>query len=757
MLCGPTMGRPEGSGMRRLLRAMTCFNCVRILVLCGCSLGVYAVPAATAADAPVSEAGGEDAVPIVSAPEIVVSASRTPQSIATIPGSVTVITEAQIQQQLTVTPTRALNDLLGKLVPGFSQADQSSATSFTQTLRGREIQVLVDGVPQNTSPQTGRDLFTIDPSAVERIEVVRGATAVYGNGATGGLVNIITKKGTEGKPIFTSDVTSNVSLSHPGGSVGGTVSQGVSGTQHGIDYVFNGSFNHTGSTFDAEGDRSMPGHGGGIGSLANSNTYNLFGKLGYTAGAQRLQLSVNYFHNLQNSSYILDGAGALVCPTPTTPGCFRSKQRYLPGLRLDDQQLGENTNVNLEYTHEDFFGSRLKTQLFHMNNATRYQPFDGRAFGGPLQQGSQDSRKWGGRLWITTPISLYGNPELLWGADAIWENGGRRSRLFDGPTLDGSGGRIFAKNGIDQTSTTLQRTLAGFAQMQWHPLERWLVRAGVRHEDVRLEASDFINFVQNTIRGGAVGYSTTVFNAGTVVDVTKEINTFFNYSEGFSLPSLADSFAFEPSGTLESVKPKPIRVRNYEVGVRGTWRALQTSLSLFRSTSQFGAVFNLLDGHLLQVPEAIQGIEATVDLQPIERLRLGGTVTYQKGKADLSNNGTFTPLSSARIPPLKLTAYIEHETVPAWQWRNRIQLLYSGVRSQSYEAFLAGLGGDVQPMSSYVVLDLFSTVKAGPGFLRFGVENLLNKMYFLPQAQLLGTSITGGRGTVLSVGYNMTF
>ncbi|MBK9111821.1 MAG: TonB-dependent receptor [Nitrospira sp.] len=107
--------------------------------------------------------------------------------------------------------------------------------------------------------------------------------------------------------------------------------------------------------------------------------------------------------------------------------------------------------------------------------------------------------------------------------------------------------------------------------MQWHPHERWLLRGGVRYEDVRLEASDFINFIQNTIQGGTVGYSATVFNAGTVVDLTKEINTFFNYSEGFSLPSLADSFAFQPSGSLESVKPKAIRVRNYEVGLRGTW------------------------------------------------------------------------------------------------------------------------------------------------------------------------------------------
>ena len=274
-------------------------------------------------------------------PEVVVSATRTPQSIATIPGSVTVITEQQIQQQNTISPTRALNDLLGKLVPGFSQAEQSTATSFAQTLRGRDIQVLVDGVPQNTSPMTGRDLFTIDPSAIERIEVIRGATAVYGNGATGGLVNIITRKGTDGKPVYTSDTSLNIAPRRPGQSIGGTITQGVSGKKGAVDYVVTGAFNHIGGTFDAQGDRSMPSHGGGIGSVANSTTYNLFAKIGYQfTEEQRLQLSVNYLQHRQHSDFIVDGAGSLVCPTPQSPGCFRSKQRYLSGCSWTTNSLG---------------------------------------------------------------------------------------------------------------------------------------------------------------------------------------------------------------------------------------------------------------------------------------------------------------------------------------------------------------------------------------------------------------------------------
>ncbi len=44
---------------------------------------------------------------------------------------------------------------------------------------------MVDGIPQSTPLRNGgRDMRTIDPSAIERIEVIKGATAIYGNGQT---------------------------------------------------------------------------------------------------------------------------------------------------------------------------------------------------------------------------------------------------------------------------------------------------------------------------------------------------------------------------------------------------------------------------------------------------------------------------------------------------------------------------------------------------------------------------------------------
>jgi len=70
----------------------------------------------------------------------------------------------------------------------------------TMTIRGanaNQVLILVDGV-RVSSPTLGQtDLSDISPDLIERIEVIRGGqSTLYGADAIGGVVNIITKKGT---------------------------------------------------------------------------------------------------------------------------------------------------------------------------------------------------------------------------------------------------------------------------------------------------------------------------------------------------------------------------------------------------------------------------------------------------------------------------------------------------------------------------------------------------------------------------------
>ena len=127
---------------------------------------------------------------------IVVTAERNPQPLADSPSAVAVVTREQIEAKK---PFDLLDVL--RLAPGlsFSQSGTRGKTTslFTRGTNSNQTLVLVDGVRAN-SPQDGRfDFGQIPVENIERVEVVRGAaSALYGSDAIGGVINIITRRGT---------------------------------------------------------------------------------------------------------------------------------------------------------------------------------------------------------------------------------------------------------------------------------------------------------------------------------------------------------------------------------------------------------------------------------------------------------------------------------------------------------------------------------------------------------------------------------
>ena len=124
--------------------------------------------------------------------EVVITAGRKQENINTIPSSVTIMSQKEIQQQSSINSN--LSSILGNVIPGLGTTT-NKATNSGQTLRGRQVLVLIDGIPQSTPLMNGnRDIRAIDANAIERIEVIKGATSIYGNGSGGGIINYITKK-----------------------------------------------------------------------------------------------------------------------------------------------------------------------------------------------------------------------------------------------------------------------------------------------------------------------------------------------------------------------------------------------------------------------------------------------------------------------------------------------------------------------------------------------------------------------------------
>ena len=126
---------------------------------------------------------------------VVVTATRTRQTLAETTSAVTVVTRAQIEAKKPVDLVEAI-----RLAPGVSVAQSGTRGKNTSIfLRGtnsNQTLVLLDGVRAN-SPADGRFDFGLVPvENIERIEIVRGPqSALYGSDALGGVINIITLRG----------------------------------------------------------------------------------------------------------------------------------------------------------------------------------------------------------------------------------------------------------------------------------------------------------------------------------------------------------------------------------------------------------------------------------------------------------------------------------------------------------------------------------------------------------------------------------
>ncbi|HEY8611806.1 MAG TPA: TonB-dependent receptor [Roseomonas sp.] len=135
--------------------------------------------------------------PSAAVAETVVTSTRIPTPIERVPAGVTVIDRQTIEERGYQSLAEAL-----VTVPGFALIQSGGigqpASAFIRGTASRHALVLLDGVPMNDASEPngafnfGNDLLGMD---VERIEVLRGpASSLYGSGAIGGVVNIVTRR-----------------------------------------------------------------------------------------------------------------------------------------------------------------------------------------------------------------------------------------------------------------------------------------------------------------------------------------------------------------------------------------------------------------------------------------------------------------------------------------------------------------------------------------------------------------------------------
>ncbi len=108
-----------------------------------------------------------------------------------------VITEDEIKKSGAKSITEILKNVPGIYIKRYGVISSPGVISIRGS-SNEEILVLIDGNRINTSTAGGIDFSTININSIKKIEIIKnGNTAIYGEGAFGGIINIITKDNIE--------------------------------------------------------------------------------------------------------------------------------------------------------------------------------------------------------------------------------------------------------------------------------------------------------------------------------------------------------------------------------------------------------------------------------------------------------------------------------------------------------------------------------------------------------------------------------
>lgn len=655
--------------------------------------------------------------------EVIVSASRTSEKLSEVPSSVTVVNRATIEESMTY--TNNIIDILSYQVPGLGPSAGISS-NWGQTLRGRPMLIMVDGVPQSTPLRNGSmDIRALDPEVIERVEVVKGATAIYGNGAAGGLINYITRTPSPKKPLSSrTSLGINGSLISTANSIGARLSQMFYGRVQNFDYVVSGVFDQTGEFKDAEGDVLPPTYG-----LGETDSYNAFVKVGYNFNTlQRLQLTYNRYSSDQKTRYIPEfGNSAEKLKTRAVPG---EVQGVPPGVRA-------NHNLNLQFTGENaFLNSHYTADIYYQSVDNVF--FHSMSFIGGGQSRILSNKK-GARASFTTPYSITPTFEgdITYGIDAL-------NDVTSQPLVDG---RIWVP---DMNMVNI----APFAQLKLNILNSLTFKGGFRAEKVNIAVDDYTTLpsidkntgdtVSFAVKGGELKYNTLLFNAGLKFNRYKKFTPYISFSQGFSVSDVGRMLRAATVDDMQKINTEAVIVNNYEAGFTSKLNRLKLEGVAFISTSELGASgrFNAETQafEVMRSPEKIYGFEFIADVSLSKSVNAGMAYAFVEGKLDKNDNGSFQDqedvyLGGERISPPKLTAYLRCKLLDD---RFGFNLQYTGImKRERFERNEDGLYNVYEgPVEPYQIVNVSASYKMNSSTtLNVGVENLLNEDYFPARGQ----------------------
>ncbi len=689
--------------------------------------------------------------------EVVVSASRHSQYLSQIPASVTVVGEAKLEELSQITTN--ISDILEFTVPGLA-VSTGTFSNWGQTLRGRSLLVMVDGIPQSTPLRNGQlGIKSVNPQDIQRVEVIKGATSIFGNGGNGGFINYITKKPVSNKKLeATTQLWGTSNLAKTKDALGWGVYQSLKGNLNKFRYYISGSMEQTGNKNDANGLPLLPTYG-----FDNTDIYSAFGKLEYLLSEnQQLSLGANIYKSIHDTPFI---------PVPATVQVFNEAGDYhiTAGYGVKGSIPGEeptgSTLINSQLTyslHNIFQGTtNFNTDLYYQNTENIFFYSDKFENGG---QSVINAEKYGIRPNFNSKFGSYSHMDvsLTYGLDFLKDK--TNQGLLDG--------RLWVPN-IALTNW------APYAQTTVKLNNQWVFKGGLRYDDMHMDIADYNTLPYSpkgdgnynpsvSVEGGKLAFNNLAFNLGLRYIAHETFIPYIGYSQGFSIADLGSVLRAAVASNINDIQLEPAVTNNYEFGFMSKFPQVQLEAVGYYSTSNLGTGVVFVDEINTFVPskqpQQIYGGEVSIDFQSYNnQWQLGTSYSYVEGvKHAVDDPHTLSFLGGDVISAPKWTAYITWK--PSEKLNTTVRMTNLGDRKR-FDPFLDANDQWAYrhtqfPVNGYTLVNFSMAYQLQSNTtVSLGINNLLNEYYLPARSQWASplTTFTGaGEGThaKLSVQYN---
>ena len=500
--------------------------------------------------------------------EVKVTAGRVEQELMDVNMSVSVITQEEIRRS----SARNVGELLED-IPGVRINNDGGQGMKRIKIRGEDAfrtLVMIDGQKVSEHKSMSGSPMLIDPSMIERIEVIKGpASVLYGSDAIGGAINIITKKGGT-KPIE-GEVSAGMNTSASGKNASGSIYGGIDGWK----YRLSASIEDNDNLKTPKGEME--------------NTYftarSVSGFLSYdftpdaTVGA-----SLDYYDLEFGSSDV------------NTPGFAVDVPKW---TRFKAAAFGEIKNITSSFV-------RLRTDIFYQKSKkdmTNTVP-------GVWTQGEVDTFKamgfeeaflnrvgvQAGNAYVLQPHASNDMNQYGFSIQADWQIGDS-NYLIAGYEISyddlnahswNTGTNVMPMMLTDKNYDGYQMTNAVYASMETLLSANLTLTYGARYTWVKTDM-DSINNKMGTKTSGEGSDGKIVFNTGVLWHGTDNLTLRASYAQGYRSPILQELYIDTSMGstgtTYANPDLKPETSDNFEIGARWNSTGLSADLAIFYSTA----------------------------------------------------------------------------------------------------------------------------------------------------------------------------